>query len=53
MRVTKKEDVRKALQKTIKTDNTVFAEFIIEPEENVWPMVPTGQAINNMIDGLA
>lgn len=53
MRVTKKEDVRKALQKAIKTDNTVFVEFIIEPEENVWPMVPAGQAINNMIDGLA
>jgi len=53
MRVAKKEDVRKALQKAIKTDNTVFVEFIIEPEENVWPMVPAGQAINNMIDGLA
>jgi len=53
MRVTKKADVRKALQKAIKTDNTVFVEFIIEPEENVWPMVPAGQAINKMIDGLA
>ncbi|MBN2831338.1 MAG: biosynthetic-type acetolactate synthase large subunit [Candidatus Omnitrophica bacterium] len=53
IRVTKNEEVRKALQKAIKTDNTVFVEFIIEPEENVWPMVPAGQAINKMIDGLA
>jgi acetolactate synthase-1/2/3 large subunit len=53
IRVTKKADVRKALQKTIKTDNTVFVDFKIEPEENVWPMVPAGQAINDMIDGLA
>ncbi|MBM3243895.1 MAG: acetolactate synthase large subunit, partial [Candidatus Omnitrophica bacterium] len=53
IRVTKKADVRKALQKAIKIENTVFVEFIIEPEENVWPMVPAGQAINNMIDGLA
>ncbi len=53
IRVTKKTEVRKALQKAIKTDNTVFIDFKIEPEENVWPMVPAGQAINNMIDGLA
>ena len=53
IRVTKKSEVRKALQKTIKADNTVFVDFRIEPEENVWPMVPAGQAINKMIDGLA
>jgi len=53
IRVAKKADVRKALSKAIKTDNTVFVEFIIEPQENVWPMVPAGQAINNMLDGLA
>ncbi len=51
--VTKKSEVRKALEKAIKTDNTVFIDFRIEPEENVWPMVPAGQAINKMIDGLA
>ncbi|MDD5692041.1 MAG: biosynthetic-type acetolactate synthase large subunit [Candidatus Omnitrophica bacterium] len=53
IRVTKKSEVRKALEKTIKADNTVFVDFRIEPEENVWPMVPAGQAINKMIDGLA
>ena len=53
IRVTKKSEVRKALEKTIKANNTVFVDFRIEPEENVWPMVPAGQAINKMIDGLA
>ncbi len=53
IRVTKKSEVAKALEKAMKADNTVFVDFRIEPEENVWPMVPAGQAINKMIDGLA
>jgi len=53
IRVKNEADVRKALEKAIKTENTVFVEFLIEPEENVWPMVPAGQAINKMIKGLA
>jgi acetolactate synthase-1/2/3 large subunit len=53
MRVTKKSEVRKAIEKTIEIDNTVFVDFRIEPEENVYPMVPAGQAINKMLDGLA
>ncbi len=53
MRITKKEEVRGAIRKAIEIDNTVFVEFIIDPEENVWPMVPAGQAIDKMIDGLA
>ncbi|MDD4939678.1 MAG: biosynthetic-type acetolactate synthase large subunit [Candidatus Omnitrophica bacterium] len=53
IRVTKKEDVRPAIEKAINTDNTVFIDFHIEPEENVFPMVPAGEAINRMIDGMA
>lgn len=53
IRVTKKSEVRKAIQKAIKTNNTVLVDFRIEPEENVYPMVQMGQAINKMIDGLA
>ncbi len=53
LRVTKKEEVRPALDRAITADNTVFIDFQIEPEENVYPMVPAGEAINNMIDGLA
>ena len=53
IRVTKKSEVRKAIEKAMKTKNTVFVDFRIEPEENVYPMVPSGQAINKMLDGLA
>ena len=53
MLVTKKSEVRAALQKAIETQNTVFIDFRIEPEENVYPMVPAGSAINKMIEGLA
>ena len=52
IRVTKKEEVRPAIERAIKTDNTVFIDFHIEEEENVFPMVPAGEAINNIM-GLA
>lgn len=51
--VTKKEEVRPAIDKALKIDNTVFVDFHIEPEENVYPMVPAGEAINKIIGGLA
>jgi len=53
MKVTKKEEVRSALEKALKIDNTVFIDFRIEEEENVFPMVPAGEAINRMIGGMA
>jgi len=53
IRVTKKEEVRPAIEKAIAIDNTVFIDFHIEPEENVYPMVPAGEAINRMIGGMA
>ena len=51
-RVTEREDVRPAIEEAISTDNTVLIDFIIEPEENVFPMVPAGEAINRMIGGM-
>jgi len=53
IRINKKDEVRPALEKAIKTDNTVFIDFRVEEEENVFPMVPAGEAINNIIGGLA
>jgi acetolactate synthase-1/2/3 large subunit len=49
MRITKKEEVRPAIEKAIATDNVVLMDFIVEEEENVFPMVPAGEAINKMI----
>jgi acetolactate synthase-1/2/3 large subunit len=53
IRVTKKEEVRPAIEKAIAIENTVFIDFRVEPEENVYPMVPAGKAINEIIGGLA
>jgi acetolactate synthase-1/2/3 large subunit len=53
IKVTKKEEVRPAIEKALKIDNTVFIDFQVDPEENVFPMVPAGEAINRIIGGLA
>ncbi|MCM8801368.1 MAG: biosynthetic-type acetolactate synthase large subunit [Candidatus Omnitrophica bacterium] len=53
IRVVKKEEVRPAIEKALRIDNTVFLDFHIEPEENVFPMVPAGEAIDRMIGGMA
>jgi acetolactate synthase-1/2/3 large subunit len=53
IRVEKKEDVRPAIERAIRTDNVVFIDFRVEEEENVYPMVPAGEAINKIIGGLA
>ncbi len=52
--VERKEDVRTALEKAVAMrDRPVVMDFHIEPEENVFPMVPAGKAIDQMIRGLA
>jgi len=53
IRVARKEEVRPAIEKALSTDNTVLIDFQIEEEENVFPMVPAGEAINRMIGGMA
>ncbi|MBU4306092.1 MAG: biosynthetic-type acetolactate synthase large subunit [Candidatus Omnitrophica bacterium] len=53
IRVEKKEDVAQALREAIAIPNVVFLDFIVEEEANVFPMVPAGEAINQMIGGMA
>ncbi len=49
MRIQKKSDVEGALIEAIKVDKPVLMDFIVNPEENVTPMVPAGAPINKMI----
>ncbi len=52
MRVLTKEEITPALQKAKEiTDRPIIIEFIIEREANVWPMVPPGAGINEMLLG--
>ena len=53
MRITKKSEVRPSIDKALSIDNTVIMDFQVEREENVYPMVPAGEAINRMIGGMA
>lgn len=53
IKVTKKEEVRKAIDEALKTKGPVFLNFEVHEEENVFPMVPAGEAINRMIGGMA
>ena len=50
MRITKPEEVKKALQEALKiNDRPVLMDFVVHKEENVFPFVPPGQAINEML----
>ncbi|MCD6166873.1 biosynthetic-type acetolactate synthase large subunit [bacterium] len=53
IRVTEKKQVREALEEALAIPKPVVLDFHIEPEENVFPMVPTGASLNQMIGGLA
>jgi acetolactate synthase-1/2/3 large subunit len=49
MRVEEKADVRPALTAAFESDGPFVLDFRIEREANVFPMVPAGAAINEMI----
>lgn len=49
MRITKREDVARAVHEAMETEGTVIIDFVIESESNVYPMVAPGAAITNMI----
>jgi acetolactate synthase-1/2/3 large subunit len=49
--VEKKADVPRAIKQMLKEKQPCVVDFRIEPEENVWPMVPAGKSLNEM-DGL-
>jgi len=51
IRITEKKDVRDAIKKALEWNGPVFMDFIVEQEENVFPMVPAGEAIHKMIGG--
>ncbi|MFA5113148.1 MAG: biosynthetic-type acetolactate synthase large subunit [Candidatus Margulisiibacteriota bacterium] len=50
LRVTKPEEVRGAIEKAFAiNDRPVLVDFVVAKEENVFPFVPPGQAINEML----
>ncbi len=53
IKVTKPSEMKKAIKNMLSSKSAVIADFWIEEEENVFPMVPAGEAINRMIGGMA
>lgn len=50
MQITNPADVEGALKEAIALkDRTVFMDFITDPDENVFPMIPSGAAHNEML----
>jgi acetolactate synthase-1/2/3 large subunit len=51
MRVSTPGEVGPAIDDALKvTDRPVWIDFLVAPEEDVWPMVPAGAAIHEMMD---
>jgi acetolactate synthase-1/2/3 large subunit len=50
LRVERPEDLEAALRKAMAIkDRAVFLDIVVDPEENVYPMVPAGAGLNEMI----
>jgi acetolactate synthase-1/2/3 large subunit len=49
LRATKAEEVETVLKEGLASPKTVIMEFITDREENVYPMVPAGKAISDML----
>ncbi len=49
LRATTPDEVEAVLKKGLETPKTVIMEFVVDREENVYPMVPAGKAITEML----
>ena len=50
LRVTEKTQVMPAIQKAMEYDGPALIDFVVEEEENVYPMLPAGQTIHDLIE---
>jgi acetolactate synthase-1/2/3 large subunit len=51
LRCDKPADVRTTIEKAMAIDGPVIMDFVVDREENVWPMVAPGAAISDMMEG--
>jgi acetolactate synthase-1/2/3 large subunit len=49
LRATKPEEVEAVLSEGLSIKKTVIMDFVVEREESVYPMVPAGASITEMI----
>jgi acetolactate synthase-1/2/3 large subunit len=49
LRVTRRDEVLSAVERARADDNTVLIDFRVEQEGSVYPMVPSGASLHDMI----
>jgi acetolactate synthase-1/2/3 large subunit len=49
LRATRPDEVVPVLREALRTPLPVLMDFVVEPEEGVYPMVPAGEAIDRML----
>ncbi len=47
-RVTKRKDLANSVEEMIKSDEPYFLEVVVEKEDNVFPMIPTGSSVSEI-----
>ncbi len=47
-RVTKRKDLADAVEEMIKSNEPYFLEVVVEKEDNVFPMIPTGSSVSEI-----
>jgi acetolactate synthase-1/2/3 large subunit len=50
IRVTSRDEVEAAVKRAMETEGTVIVDFAIESEANVFPMIPSGKTVKQMIE---
>jgi len=50
LRVTRKEEVVPAIKQAMEEPGPFLIDFVVEPEENVYPMVPPGAALTEVLE---
>ncbi len=49
-RVTEKSQVRRTIMDAMEFDGPALIDFVVEQEENVYPMIPAGMSVGQMIE---
>ena len=50
IRVTEKGEVAGAIQQAMETPGPVLIDFVVDADENVYPMIPAGESVNEMME---
>ena len=50
LRVTEKIQVRSAIEEAMAYDGPVIVDFVVEPEENVYPFIPPGETLAELME---